>query len=536
MYFNIAKEIHERHQTYFEDDIKTYVGRATRRRGKTYEEMVKKARKSKSGVFSDEVRKKFGTIYTPEFVVDKTLDLAFKYLPEGADPLQLTWCDPAAGDGNFLINLYYRLMKCPSDMDPIEKSEHILTKCIYGMEILKNMWFSCKIRLFMAHAKTMKENSKEIKRGYCDIMERFNIFHGNTIMVPEDVGKWEIDERQEGGLLEESVRNMKYDVIIGNPPYTHLRNLKNRRYHSYPKQRDMAQVFVRWALDHLTEKGVCSYNTSDAWLNVKLSDGAKETRKLVSGKIREICQENAILTYSEGDGGDINTFIICFDTNNDYALEFKNISTTYNMDTILKPGFVKQLIPQHVPYKHVNVGNYISKLIGHKSKKSNKESNEIYNNIVCFEDPDSNSWYLVCKRIIGCRVKNGLSGTIFKIICSDNIKSTMNMFSSELKYGSVESKQYAMWTNSFLNSKYGIEQLKLTLRNCQTAGHSDPNDWLIMVASGTFSQCRVPDFDWYKENRPEQFNSYMKWIEENMRDKDKFLAGIDEQFERLINA
>jgi len=26
----------------------------------------------------------------------------------------------------------------------------------------------------------------------------------------------------------------------------------------------------------------------------------------------------------------------------------------------------------------------------------------------------------------------------------------------------------------------------------------------------------------------------MKWIEENMNNKDKFLEGIDEQFERLI--
>jgi hypothetical protein len=46
--------------------------------------------------------------------------------------------------------------------------------------------------------------------------------------------------------------------------------------------------------------------------------------------------------------------------------------------------------------------------------------------------------------------------------------------------------------------------------------------------------CQVPDFDFYKQDRPERFHAYMSWIEANMRDKDAFLAGIDEQFEKLI--
>jgi len=89
--------------------------------------------------------------------------------------------------------------------------------------------------------------------------------------------------------------NKKYDIIIGNPPYTHLRNLNNRRYHSYPKQRDLAQVFVRWALDHMTEDGVCSYNTIDTWLDVKLSDGALETRRLMDTKIVSYLQDEEIM-------------------------------------------------------------------------------------------------------------------------------------------------------------------------------------------------------------------------------------------------
>jgi len=152
-------------------------------------------------IFSDDTRKKFGTVYTPDFIVDQTLDLAFKYLPEGSNPLDLTWCDPACGSGNFLENLYHRLMKCESEMTPIEKSEHILTHCLHGIEILRDSVYTCKYRLLKLHIDTV-EKEGQVYDGYCDIIEKLNITHGNAIMTPEDVGKWELED-QEGGLIEE---------------------------------------------------------------------------------------------------------------------------------------------------------------------------------------------------------------------------------------------------------------------------------------------------------------------------------------------
>ena len=49
-----------------------------------------------------------------------------------------------------------------------------------------------------------------------------------------------------------------------------------------------------------------------------------------------------------------------------------------------------------------------------------------------------------------------------------------------------------------------------------------------------FKNLQVPDYEYYKNNRPVEFTTYMKWVEENMENKDKFLAGIDEQFQKLI--
>ena len=46
---------------------------------------------------------------------------------------------------------------------------------------------------------------------------------------------------------------------------------------------------------------------------------------------------------------------------------------------------------------------------------------------------------------------------------------------------------------------------------------------------------QTPDYDWYLANRPEQTKAFMNWVETNMTDKEKFLAGIDDEFEKLIN-
>ena len=35
-------------------------------------------------------------------------------------------------------------------------------------------------------------------------------------------------------------------------------------------------------------------------------------------------------------------------------------------------------------------------------------------------------------------------------------------------------------------------------------------------------------------DKPQEHAAFLKWVEDNMRDKDAFLAGIDEEFEKLI--
>lgn len=110
-----------------------------------------------------------------------------------------------------------------------------------------------------------------------------SIIHGNTVVNEQDTKSEWYNNRSasEGGIINDININ-KFDVIVGNPPYTHLRNLDNRRYAAYPKQRDMAQVFVRWAFDHLTKDGVIGYNTTDTWLTWLVSETYDQIRKCLT--------------------------------------------------------------------------------------------------------------------------------------------------------------------------------------------------------------------------------------------------------------
>jgi type I restriction-modification system DNA methylase subunit len=83
-------------------------------------------------------RKKTAEVFTPKELVQEILDK----LPEDSWEEDKTFCDPAAGNGNFLVEAYaYKVEKY--NHDPIKA-----LSTIYGVELMPDNTVEMKMRLY----------------------------------------------------------------------------------------------------------------------------------------------------------------------------------------------------------------------------------------------------------------------------------------------------------------------------------------------------------------------------------------------------
>ena len=129
-------------------------------------------------------KKRYGEVFTPMPLINEMLD---KLPLEVWSNPNLKWFDPAAGMGNFMIAIYFRLMEGLKDViiNDDERKRHILENMLYMSEINKKNCFIIK-QIF------------DIGNKY-----KLNIYNGDTLLL-DTKKEWNIEE---------------FDIIIGNPPY-----------------------------------------------------------------------------------------------------------------------------------------------------------------------------------------------------------------------------------------------------------------------------------------------------------------------------
>ena len=130
---------------------------------------------------------RFGEVFTPPTIINAMLD---KLPPEVWTNPAKKWLDPAAGFGNFFMEVYPRLMKSLEYVipDPSQRRRHILTQMLYMVEYNPE---SC-VRI--------RENPM-----FFDNNERVgvNLFCSNFLDT----------------IFPDTNLSLHFDVIIGNPPF-----------------------------------------------------------------------------------------------------------------------------------------------------------------------------------------------------------------------------------------------------------------------------------------------------------------------------
>ena len=118
--------------------------------------------------------KKFGEVYTPDWLVEKMLDL----LPDEEFNVDKEFLEPACGNGNFLVAILKRKLKS------IDKSKENELRCLmslHGVDIQQDNVEECRKRLADICVNIDPHKARAI-------LER-NIVQGNTL-EPETVIVW----------------------------------------------------------------------------------------------------------------------------------------------------------------------------------------------------------------------------------------------------------------------------------------------------------------------------------------------------------
>ena len=167
-------------------------------------------------------RRELGEVFTPRSLINEMLD---KLPKEVFSNKELRWFDPAVGIGNFMIEIYWRLMDGLKDeiIDFDERKSHIISKMLYMSEL-------------------NEDNIKECKRIF---REEINIYEGDTLQMSNED---------------------KFDIIVGNPPYNKggIRSFTGKQLGD--KNETIWPLFVKKSFDILKNDGYLLFITPLSWL------------------------------------------------------------------------------------------------------------------------------------------------------------------------------------------------------------------------------------------------------------------------------
>jgi hypothetical protein len=193
--------------------------------------------------YTETARKERGEVFTPMKLVNEMLDTLPAEVWLNKD---LKWLDPSAGLGNFPIAVYMRLMIGLKSqiLDEDKRRKHILEEMIYMVELDKgNVFMMNKI--------------------FCGKTYKLNIFQGSFI------------EGDYKGINIFS-SNIKYDIILGNPPYNQggIRSKGKEKGEDIdedleedkPKTKTIWTDFIKKSFELLKDSGYLLFINPLSWL------------------------------------------------------------------------------------------------------------------------------------------------------------------------------------------------------------------------------------------------------------------------------
>ena len=265
-------------------------------------------------------------VTTPTFIVRDILrETVAKHCEAKTDVeiLETSFSDIACGSGAFLLETYqvlhdtlvdYYSRNKPTELIQIgigsyklkfETKRQLLTKCIFGVDKDYNAVEACKFGLLLKLLEN--EDNSTIPNPALPNMDA-NICYGNSLLDSEKT-----PVRDQVRLNTYDFGEIKFDVIVGNPPYMKTKDMKQLTPDEFPlyknnyqaayKQFDKYFLFIERGLDLLNPNGTLGYIIPSKFAKVgagrKLREfliSKKKIEKIISFGANQIFQDKSTYT------------------------------------------------------------------------------------------------------------------------------------------------------------------------------------------------------------------------------------------------
>jgi hypothetical protein len=246
-------------------------------------------------------------ITTPTFIISDILTNTVLKKCEGKtdkEILKLKFADISCGSGAFLLELFQLLNDILIDYYlkndktkliqtnintyklPFEIKRQLLLNCIYGVDKDYNAVEAAKFGLLLKLLEGEDVNStNKTKPVLPDLSE--NIFFGNSLLNPKQV----TNKKDQVIINPFDFSKLRFDVIVGNPPYMKSEDMKNitplelplykTNFNSAYKQFDKYFLFLEQGINLLADDGILGYIVPSKFTKV---GAGKKLRELLTDK------------------------------------------------------------------------------------------------------------------------------------------------------------------------------------------------------------------------------------------------------------